>query len=163
MVQELQIGRTSPPLLGGEGVPEGMADKEDFWKARYHSIVNLEKHLHRDNTRIIKFYLHLSKEEQRRRFLARIDEPEKNWKFSEADAVERKYWDQYMEAYEHCLSATSTKTAPWHVVPADDKLNARLIISRVVIEALKELKMSYPEITPSKRRELLGIRKHLTK
>jgi PPK2 family polyphosphate:nucleotide phosphotransferase len=161
--EEVLILRVHPRFLGGEGVPEGLADKKDFWKGRYRSIVDFEKHLHRCGTRVIKFYLHLSKEEQRRRFLARIDEPEKNWKFSEADATERKFWDQYMDAYEDCLSATSTKTAPWHVVPADDKLNARLIISRVVIQAMKELRMSYPAITPGRRKELQAIRKQLTK
>jgi len=161
--EEVLILRVHPEFLGGEGVPEGLAEKKDFWKRRYDSIVQFEKHLHRSGTRIIKFYLHLSKEEQRRRFLARIDEPEKNWKFSEADATERKFWDQYMKAYEDCLSATSTKNAPWHVVPADDKLNARLIISRVVIEALKKLRMSYPAVTPERHKELLSIRKQLIK
>ena len=123
--------------------------------------MELEKHLHRNGTRVLKFFLHLSKEEQRKRFLARIDEPDKNWKFSLADMAERKFWDQYMRAYEECLGATSTKHAPWHVVPADDKFNARLIISRVVIEALQGLKMSYPKTTHARRRELLAIRKHL--
>jgi polyphosphate kinase 2 (PPK2 family) len=123
--------------------------------------VDLEKHLHRNGTRVIKFFLHLSKEEQRKRFLERIDEPDKNWKFSQADVAERKFWNQYMRAYEDCLSATSTKTAPWHVVPADDKYNARLIISRVVIDALKDLKMSYPKLTQARRQELKSIRKQL--
>jgi polyphosphate kinase 2 (PPK2 family) len=105
----------------------------------------------------------LSKEEQRKRFLARIDAPDKNWKFSLDDVAERKFWDQYMTAYEDCLSATSTKNSPWHVVPADDKLNARLICSRIVIDTLKVLKMSYPKITAARRRELQAIRKQLAK
>jgi len=125
--------------------------------------VDLEKHLYRNGTRVIKFFLHLSKEEQRKRFLERIDEPEKNWKFSQADLAERKFWDQYMLVYEDCLSATSTRTAPWHIVPADDKYNARLIVSRVVIDALQGFEMSYPKVTRARQAELLAIRKQLEK
>ena len=125
--------------------------------------MDLEKHLHRNGTRVIKFFLHLSKEEQRKRFLERIDEPHKNWKFSLGDIVERKLWSRYMQAYEDCLSATSTNGAPWHVVPADDKHNARLIISRVVIDALQALDMSYPKVTQAREKELREIRKQLAK
>jgi polyphosphate kinase 2 (PPK2 family) len=110
----------------------------------------------------VKFYLHLSKEEQRKRFLARIDAPEKNWKFSLADIKERKYWKHYMEAYEECLSATSTRDAPWYVVPADDKENARLIVSQIILDTLEGLGMSYPKTTDERRQELLEIRKQLT-
>ena len=112
-------------------------DEKTVWRDRYRSIVDLERHLHDNGTRIIKFYLHLSKEEQRKRFLQRIDEPEKNWKFSLADIEERKFWKEYIEAYEECLSATSTRDAPWYVVPADDKENARLIVSQIVLDTLK--------------------------
>ncbi len=132
-----------------------LVGSKTLWEDRYRSIVDLEKHLHRNGTRVLKFFLHLSKEEQRKRFLARIDEPDKNWKFSMADVAERQFWPQYMRAYEDCLSATSTKHAPWHVVPADDKFNARLIISRV------DLKMSYSKTTPARRRELLAVRRRL--
>ena len=125
--------------------------------------MDLEEHLHRNGTRIIKFFLHLSKDKQRKRFLARIDEPDKNWKFSLADIHERKYWKQYMQAYEACLTATSTHHAPWHVVPADDKENARLIVSQIVLDALDELKMAYPKTTAKRRRELKSIRKGLSK
>ncbi len=159
--EEVLIVRVHPEILRGEGIPDGLVSKDSLWKGRYRSIVELEKHLHRNGTRILKFFLHLSKEEQRKRLLARIDEPEKNWKFSMDDVTERKFWNQYTKAYEHCLRNTSTKDAPWHVVPADDKYNARLIISRVVIEALQDLKMSYPKITPERRRELAEIRKQL--
>jgi PPK2 family polyphosphate:nucleotide phosphotransferase len=145
--EEVLIARVHPEILRNENIPDGQADQKTIWEGRYRSIVDLERHLHRNGTVVLKFFLHLSKDEQRKRFLERIDEPDKNWKFSEADIIERKFWDQYMEAYEDCLSATSTKAAPWHVVPADDKLNARLIISHIVIDALKELKMSYPEVT----------------
>jgi len=161
--EEVLIVRVHPEILRSEGMPDERAGKKTVWKGRYRSIVDLEKHLHRNGTRVIKFFLHLSKEEQRKRFLERIDEPDKNWKFSQADVAERKFWNQYMRAYEDCLSATSTKTAPWHVVPADDKYNARLIISRVVIDVLKGLKMSYPKLTRARRSELREIREQLAK
>ena len=142
-------------------MPEELLDEKTIWEERYRSIVDLEEHLHRNGTRIIKFFLHLSKEEQRKRFLERIDEPEKNWKFSLADIEERKFWKQYMKAYEECLSATSTEHAPWYVVPADDKENARLIVSQIILDTLKELKMAYPKTTAKRRRELESIRKQL--
>jgi polyphosphate kinase 2 (PPK2 family) len=123
--------------------------------------VDLEDHLYRNGTRTIKFFLHLSKAEQQKRFIERIDEPDKNWKFSLADIHERKYWRHYVKAYEACLVATSTHHAPWHIVPADDKENARLIVSQIVIDALKELKMAYPKITAKRREELKSIRKKL--
>ena len=161
--EEVLIARVHPEILRSEKVPDEQAGKKTIWERRYQSIVDLEKHLHRNGTVILKFFLHLSKEEQRKRFLERIDEPDKNWKFSEADITERKFWDQYMEAYENCLSATSTKNAPWHVVPADDKHNARLIISRIVIDELKGLKMSYPKLTSAQRSALQKIRVQLEK
>ena len=130
---------------------------------RYRSIVDLESHLYRNGTRIVKIFLHLSKDEQRKRFLVRIDEPEKNWKFSLADIHERKYWTEYMKAYEVCLSATSTHHAPWYVVPADDKENARLIVSQIVLDVLGDLKMAYPKTTAKRRRELKAIGKLLAK
>jgi polyphosphate kinase 2 (PPK2 family) len=120
-------------------------------------------HLHENGTRIVKFYLHLSKEEQRTRFLARIDEPDKNWKFSSADIAERKFWKKYMTAYEECLSATSTRDTPWYVVPADDKDNARLIVSRIVLDTLQGLKMAYPKTSAKRRQQLMSIRKQLAK
>ncbi|MFN2108438.1 MAG: polyphosphate kinase 2 family protein, partial [Anaerolineae bacterium] len=125
--------------------------------------VDLENHLYRNGTRIIKFFLHLSEEEQRKRFLDRIDESEKNWKFSLADIEERKFWKQYMQAYEACLGATSTKVAPWYVVPADDKENARLIVSRIILDIFKSLKMHYPKTDTKRKQELLSIRQQLMK
>ena len=159
--EEVLIARVHPEVLRRERMPDGLARKMSFWKERYRSIVDFERHLNRNGTRIIKFFLHISREEQRRRFLERINEPDKNWKFSRADAVERKFWDQYMRAYEDCINATSTRFAPWYVVPADDKHNARLIISRIVIGALKGLMIGYPKISGSRRRELLEIRRQL--
>jgi len=126
-------------------------------------MVDLERHLHVNGTRVIKFYLHLSKDEQRKRFLERIDDPAKNWKFSLADIEERGYWKKYMKAYEQCLSATSTREAPWYVVPADDKKNSRLIVSRIIVDTLDALKMTYPKASSERRRELLEIRKQLVK
>jgi PPK2 family polyphosphate:nucleotide phosphotransferase len=161
--EEVLIVRVHRQLLLGEGLPDAPHAGKTFWHDRYRSIANLERHLHANGTRIVKFYLHLSKEEQRKRFLARIDDPEKNWKFSSADIEERKFWKQYMKAYEECLSATSTKDAPWYVVPADDKENARLIVSRIVVDTLEGLKMAYPKTDPKRRRELLSIRKRLAK
>ena len=125
--------------------------------------MDLEEHLHRNGTRIIKFFLHLSKEEQRKRFLARIDDPDKNWKFSVADIEERSFWKQYMKAYEDCLGATSTRTAPWYVVPADDKENAQLIVSQVILNTLRDLKLTYPKLGPEQRKELEAARKLLEK
>lgn len=160
--EEVLIVRVHPEILRSQGLPPA-ADDDAIWQDRYRSIVGLESHLHRNGTRIIKFFLHLSKEEQRKRFLERIDDPDKNWKFSAADIEERKYWNQYMKAYEACLAATSTKDSPWYVVPADDKENARLIISRIVLDAFHELKLAYPTPTAAHRRELLAIRKQLAR
>jgi PPK2 family polyphosphate:nucleotide phosphotransferase len=161
--EEVLVVRVHPELLNGEGLSEEQRDDKDIWKQRYHSIVNMENHLHHNDTRTIKIFLHLSEEEQRQRFLARIDDPEKNWKFSLADIHERKYWKQYMEAFQDCLNATSTQHAPWYVVPADDKDNARLIISAIVLDTLKSLKLAYPKTTAKHRAELLSIRKLLKK
>jgi PPK2 family polyphosphate:nucleotide phosphotransferase len=161
--EEVLIVRVHPEILQGEGLPEVTRNEKAVWRDRYRSIVDLERHLYSNGTRIIKFFLHLSKEEQRKRFLERIDEQEKNWKFSLADIEERKFWDPYMSAYEDCLGATSTSAAPWYVVPADDKENARLIVSRIVLDTLEGLKMTYPKATAKRRQELQLIRKRLAK
>jgi PPK2 family polyphosphate:nucleotide phosphotransferase len=161
--EEVLIVRVHPEILRAQGISEELLHDNTVWKDRYRSIVDLEKHLHCNGTRIIKFFLHLSKEEQRKRFLERIDEPEKNWKFSQSDIEERKLWNHYMKAYEACLSETSTKHGHWNVVPADDKENARLIVSQIILDTLKELKMSYPEPTRARRNELLSIRRLLAK
>ena len=161
--EEVLIARVHPEILLGEGIPDASHDDKEVWHDRYRSIVDLEKHLHANGTRIIKFFLHLSEEEQRKRFLARIDEPEKNWKFSNADIEERKFWKHYMKAYEQCLGATSTGNAPWYVVPADDKENARLIVSQIILDTFGELKMTYPKTSAKRRRELQLIRRRLAK
>ncbi|MGC1523675.1 MAG: ADP-polyphosphate phosphotransferase [Steroidobacteraceae bacterium] len=161
--EEVLIARVHPQILSAEGLPDRPADDESVWHDRYRSIVNLETHLHRNGTRIVKFFLHLSKEEQRKRFIDRIDKPEKNWKFSLADIEERQYWKDYMRAYAKCLSATSTEQSPWYVVPADDKQNARLIVSRILLDTVEKLELSYPKTTPARRRELQALRKKLSK
>jgi len=161
--EEVLIVRVHREILSNEDLPAELVDQKHFWRDRYRSIQNLEGHLHRNGTRIIKFFLHLSKDEQKKRFLKRIDDPQKNWKFSADDIKERKYWKQYMKAYEECLSATSTQAAPWYIVPADDKQNTGLIISRIVLDALQGLKMAYPKSSPERRRDLLAIRKQLIK
>ena len=161
--EEVLIVRVHPEILRTQGLPDSLLDEQTVWQGRYRSIVDLESHLYRNGTRVIKFFLHLSEEEQRKRFLERIDEPDKNWKFSLADIEERKFWKDYMKAYEACLSATSTKIAPWYVVPADDKENARLIISEIILDVFKGLKMTVPRLTAKRRRELKAIRKQLAK
>jgi PPK2 family polyphosphate:nucleotide phosphotransferase len=162
--EEVLIARVHPEILSAEDLPRASEDGDkSVWAERYRSILGLERHLDRNGTRIVKFFLHLSKEEQRKRFLARIDAPEKNWKFSEADIEERKYWKRYMKAYEKCLGATSTRHAPWYVVPADDKQNARLIVSRIVLDTMGDLKLAFPDTPASRRRELQGLRKQLAK
>ncbi|MCE4553209.1 ADP-polyphosphate phosphotransferase [Pelomonas cellulosilytica] len=142
--EEVLIVRVHPEILAAQSLPKEAARPPRLWTERYDSINGLEAHLHRSGTRILKFFLHLSKEEQRQRFLARLDTPSKHWKFSSADLDERERWSDYMKAYQACLSATSTEHAPWYAVPADDKRNARLIVSQVIVEQLQALKMSYP-------------------
>ncbi|MGA2747930.1 MAG: ADP-polyphosphate phosphotransferase [Verrucomicrobiota bacterium] len=161
--EEVLIARVHPEVLQSQGLPDELMDDKDIWKHRFQSIVDLERHLHRNGTRVIKFFLHVSKEEQRNRFLSRIDEPDKNWKFSMSDMQERKLWKQYMKAYQACLAGTSTEAAPWYVVPSDDKPNARLIISQVILDALGSLKMGSLEPTKERRQELRQIRKLLIK
>jgi len=161
--EEVLVVRVHPELLQAQRLPEKIMDEEDIWQQRYTSINNAEEHLSRNSTRIVKIFLHLSKDEQRKRFLARIDDPDKNWKFSPSDIHERKYWDQYMEAYEACLNATSAHHAPWYVVPADDKDNARLIVSQIVIDAFDGLHMAYPATSGARHKELLSIRKQLVR
>jgi PPK2 family polyphosphate:nucleotide phosphotransferase len=161
--EEVLVVRVHPEMLKNEGLSKELCENKDIFTQRYRSIVDMERHLHNNGTRTIKIFLHLSEEEQRRRFLARIDEPEKNWKFSLADIHERKFWKQYVQAFQDCLNATSTHEAPWYVVPADDKDNARLIISTIVLDTIKSLKLAYPKTSAKRRAELLALRKHLKK
>jgi PPK2 family polyphosphate:nucleotide phosphotransferase len=159
--EEVLIVRVHPELLRAENIPPELIREKTIWRERYRSIVDLESHLFRNGTKIIKFFLHLSKGEQRKRFLKRIDDADKHWKFSVSDMQERKFWKSYMKVYEACLSATSTDDAPWYIVPADDKNNARLIVSEIILDAFRQLKMSYPPTTSARRKELSTIRKML--
>ncbi len=161
--EEVLVVRVHPEILDFQKLPAERVNSKTIWQQRYESIVDQEKHLYRNGTRIVKFFLHLSNEEQRQRFLARIDNPDKNWKFSEADVEERQFWPQYMQAYEECLSATSTDTAPWYVVPADDKKNARLIIASIILDTFKSLNMHFPKTDDARRAELQAIREQLVK
>jgi PPK2 family polyphosphate:nucleotide phosphotransferase len=159
--EEVLIVRVHPEILQKQNIPESLLDEDGIWEGRFRSILDLESHLCRNGTKVVKFFLHLSRKEQRKRFLERVDDPDKNWKFSMTDVAEREYWKQYMHAYEECLSATSTDHAPWFAVPADDKLNARLIISAAILDTLQKLDMRYPELDTARRRELQKIRKLL--
>jgi len=161
--EEVLVVRVHPEILQAENLPKELVDGKTVWKRRYRSILDLEKHLHRNGTRIIKFFLHLSRKEQARRFLERLENPEKNWKFSEYDLAERSHWKDYTKVYEECLGATSTRNAPWFIVPADDKPNARLIISRIVLETLEDLKLDLPKPGAKRLKELQSFRKLLTK
>ncbi len=161
--EEVLIVKVHPEILRGQSIPSEQVGEKNFWDKRYRSINDLEKHLHRNGTRIVKFFLHLSKDEQRKRFLRRVEDLARNWKFSKFDLVERGFWKEYQSAYEACLTATSTEHAPWYVVPADDKLNARLIISQVVADALKKLKMDYPQAGKARLAELQSLKKLLAK
>jgi len=157
--EEVLIVRVHPDIARAQRVPD--FDQKTVWKERFRSIVDFERHLHRNGTRVVKFFLHVSKEEQRKRFLARLDDPEKNWKFSVGDIEERARWNDYMHAYEDCLSHTSTRDAPWYVVPADDKANARLIVSQAIVDLMTSLDLRYPKVEKARLKELRRIRKQL--
>ncbi len=161
--EEVLVVRVHPEILHSQRIPDKLIDEKSIWSERYRSITDFEKHLYRNGTKIVKFFLHVSKDEQRKRFLKRIDEPAKNWKFNAADIEERKLWNEYMHAYEQCIATTSNRHAPWYVVPADDKHNMQIIVSQIVVDTLKSLQLAYP--TPSKQlvAELRTIRKQLEK
>ncbi len=159
--EEVLIVRVHPQILQSENLPPELVSAKRIWHDRYRSIAGLERHLACNGTRIVKIYLHMSKEEQRRRFLERIDNPDKNWKFTESDIEERKFWPQYMRAYEKCLGATSSADAPWYVVPADDKQTARLIVARILLNTLAELKLTYPRTDSKRRAQLQALRAKL--
>jgi PPK2 family polyphosphate:nucleotide phosphotransferase len=159
--EEVLIVRVHPEILRAEQLPDHLLERKSLWEKRFKSIVQMERHLHRNGTIVVKFFLHVSRDEQRKRFLARIDDPEKNWKFSMDDVHEREYWPDYMKAYEACLSATSTRDAPWYVIPADDKQNARLFVSQVIVDTLKGLKLSYPKLGKDRLQELREAREEL--
>lgn len=161
--EEVVVVRVHPEFLGAQGVDPATRNKRRFWDDRFRSIVNMEDHLYRNGTRLLKFFLHISKGEQRKRLLERIDDPTKNWKFSTGDIEERKLWKAYMSAYGAALTETATESSPWHVIPADDKRNARLMISSIICDALKDLRMTLPKATTARIKELQSIRRRLGK
>jgi PPK2 family polyphosphate:nucleotide phosphotransferase len=159
--EEVLVVRVHREILHNQGLPQESIDEKTIWEERYRSILDFERHLHRNGTRVVKFFLHISKEEQRQRLIARIDDPKKHWKFNRGDLAERKLWKDYRKAYEDCLSATSTKHAPWYVIPADDKANARLIISEIILDTLDRLGLAYPELSDELKNELRALRQQL--
>jgi PPK2 family polyphosphate:nucleotide phosphotransferase len=158
--EEVLVVRVHPEILKNEKTPPSLAGK-DIWEQRFEDICTFERHMARSGTVIRKFFLHLSKKEQKARFLARLDEPEKNWKFSAADIHERKYWDEYQKAYEDMIANTATKLAPWYVVPADNKWFTRLVVSTVIVETLESLDLAYPKVDGAKKKELDAAKKIL--
>ena len=161
--EEVLVVRVHPDILEREAIPDAPRQDKKVWKERYRSINDFERHLRCNATRIVKIFLHLSKEEQENRFLERLDQPDKNWKFSDADLKERAFWNDYAKAFEECLSETSTVDAPWFVVPADDKENARLILSRILLDTFEGLDMRYPRTSAEREKELQSFREQLTK
>ena len=161
--EEVLIVRVHPEILRAQRLPDEALRDKGIWRRRYESIVDLERHLYRNGTRLVKFFLHVSKEEQRKRFIDRIEDPSKNWKFAAGDVAERAHWKDYMRAYQDCLAATSTDRAPWYVVPADDKQNARLIVSQIVLDTMKSLKMRFPSPDAARIRELQRMKRELSK
>jgi PPK2 family polyphosphate:nucleotide phosphotransferase len=158
--EEVLVVRVHPDILKKERVPEELITK-NIWQDRYEDIRNSERYLARNGTVIRKFFLNISKKEQKKRFLERLEEPEKNWKFSASDVTERRFWDDYMNAFEQMIAATSSKHAPWYVVPADNKWYTRLMVAAAIVDALEELKLSYPKVSSEERKQLLAARKEL--
>ncbi|MEQ1697508.1 MAG: ADP-polyphosphate phosphotransferase [Hyphomicrobiaceae bacterium] len=158
--EDVLIVRVHPEILAAQSLPDDGKD-DRIWAERYRSITGLERHLYGNGTRIVKIFLHISKDEQKKRLLDRIDTPEKNWKIAPSDIAERKHWKAYRKAYEEAMAATSTRDVPWHIVPADDKMSARLFVSHIILETLEGLNMQFPETTPERRAELLAMREHL--
>jgi len=160
--EEVLVVRVHPQVLKSEKIPPALVTK-DIWKERFEDIRSFERYMARNGTVIRKFFLHLSKKEQKKRFLARLDEPEKHWKFSEADIHERDYWDDYQDAYEDMIRQTTSKHAPWYVVPADNKWFTHLVVSAAIVETLEGLDLAYPKVDAAKEKEIQAARRILTK
>jgi hypothetical protein len=158
--EEVLVSRVHPEILDKQQLPSKLRGK-GLWKKRFEQINNYEKYLVENGTVILKFFLNVSKKEQKKRFLARLNDPEKNWKFADSDAVDRELWDKYMHAYEDCLSNTSTSWAPWHVIPADSKPFCRLAVGYIIAETLKNLDLHYPVVSEEKKKALEKARKLL--
>jgi len=160
--EEVLIVRVHPGILGGQKLPAELVT-DSIWKERFEDIRAFERYLSRNGTRILKFFLHVSRDEQRKRFLSRLDDPDKNWKFTLGDVKEREHWDDYMAAYEDMIANTSTEQAPWYVIPADAKWYMRMAVADAVVDALEDLKLEYPEVDEEKRKELQAARDLLVK
>jgi PPK2 family polyphosphate:nucleotide phosphotransferase len=158
--EEVLAVRVHPEFLEGQKLPPGKRGKK-FWKQRYQSINDFERHLVRNGFAVVKFFLHISKEEQKKRFLARLDDPEKNWKFSAADVAEREFWDGYTVAFEEAISATSTRRAPWYIIPGDHKWIARTLVAEILAHAILDLDVDYPEPSEEEATELEAARDEL--
>jgi PPK2 family polyphosphate:nucleotide phosphotransferase len=158
--EEVLIVKVHPELVAAQKIPNGQIDKT-FWKHRYEDINSFEQHLVRNGTLILKFFLHVSKDEQRKRFLDRLDDPKKHWKFSAADLAERDYWKEYLCAYEDMLEATSTKYAPWYLIPADHKWVSRTMVAAIVTRQIAALKLHYPEVTKEQRKQIAAAKEQL--
>lgn len=159
--EEVLVVRVHPSILQNQMLPDSIKNDKNIWNNRFAQIRNFEEYLAGNGIHVIKFFLNVSKEEQKERFLARIEEPEKNWKFSAQDAKERAFWDDYMKAYEEAISATSTKNAPWYVVPADKKWFTRVAVSQIIIEKLESLDLKYPILSEAQKQELLKAKEIL--
>jgi PPK2 family polyphosphate:nucleotide phosphotransferase len=158
--EDVLVVRVHPELLRGTKLPPSLATK-DIWEERFEDINAFERYISRQGYVVLKFFLHVSKEEQKRRFLARLEEPAKNWKFSTADVTERGHWDEYMAAYEDMIRHTASQHAPWYVVPADHKWFTRLVVSSAIVDRLHALDLAFPDVDPAKRRELAAVRRAL--
>lgn len=159
--EEVLVVRVHPEILQAQHLPSKIKDDKDIWKKRYKQIRNFEEHLAENGTHILKFFLNVSKDEQRQRFLDRIEEEDKNWKFSRSDVKERGHWDDYMKAYEEAITATSTANAPWHIIPADRKWFTRLAVSEVIVQELESMDLHYPTVSKQHKAELAEVKKLL--
>jgi PPK2 family polyphosphate:nucleotide phosphotransferase len=158
--EEVLVVKVHQEVLAKEKLPPSLVT-DDIWQERYEDIGNFERYLTRNGVRILKFFLHVSKDEQKRRFMQRLDEPEKNWKFQSSDVAERAHWSEYQNAYEEAIRNTASKHAPWYVVPADNKWFTRLVVLGAVVKEIAELELAYPKIDPEEREALAAARKQL--
>ena len=160
--EEVLVVKVHPEFLAAERIPDAKVNK-DFWQARYEDINSFEHHLTRNGTKVVKFFLNISKDEQRKRFLSRMDEPDKHWKISPSDIAERAHWDEYMDAFEECIAATSTEYAPWYVIPANHKWVSRALVANILVDTINSLDLKYPEVSAEKMKAIEAAKKQLEK
>jgi PPK2 family polyphosphate:nucleotide phosphotransferase len=159
--EEVLVVKVHPELIGAQRIPGAEAESKKFWEHRYDDINELERHLTRNGTAIVKFFLNVSKDEQKQRFLDRINEPEKHWKFSAGDVAEREHWDAYMKAYEECIAATSTRSAPWYVIPADHKWVSRALVAAILTDTIRSLDLKWPKVSEAQKKAIESAKKKL--